>query len=449
MSSQIRILGRTLAGNPLAKTVFSVEEAAEKLHKYLKDSEQIEANMRLVGTMQPAHRGQRPTDRFDPRLAGWAVVTNPSSPRYDDRLKILERLEEHRNAAGRHLLYEGQQPAAWLEDVWPSADTPEGHSPEYLLIVGDPSEIPFDFQTTLAAARVKVGRVAFDELDQLQAYVDKLLRLEKERKPEKTSALFVGPDEGYPDPTFFSFKSMIQPLSSHVEKKGFTTTVLGKDKATKKATITALADSDLGLVFTASHGTAEFDTDTDAALIGSMQFAKHGAADHETFSCYDVPNPDVPFLEGATFFQFGCFTYGVPASSKSAIWHPDVRESYTGSETLAALPKALLAHPKGPLAFIGHLDVALLNGFTDEKDPVTVGRDGHQRLRPFEHSAARLLKGVPVGVTMDTMSSRVGVYNKLVAEEMHAPTSQLVEYWIIKCDAENHMIFGDPATRIC
>ena len=41
---------------------------------------------------------------------------------------------------------------------------------------------------------------------------------------------------------------------------------------------------------------------------------------------------------------------------------------------VAALPKRLLAHPRGPIAFVGHVDTAWFHGFDDPNNPLTVER---------------------------------------------------------------------------
>ena len=64
--------------------------------------------------------------------------------------------------------------------------------PYYVLIVGDPQQVPFRFQSLLDTAAA-VGRVAFDNVDDLHAYVEKLVRLERPRAEYRTRHRLVRP----------------------------------------------------------------------------------------------------------------------------------------------------------------------------------------------------------------------------------------------------------------
>src|SRR5690349_17172751 len=50
--------------------------------------------------------------------------------------------------------------------------------PRYLLLLGDAEEISFEFQQTLSVDRF-VGRLEFSQEEELEAYVDKVLRMEQ------------------------------------------------------------------------------------------------------------------------------------------------------------------------------------------------------------------------------------------------------------------------------
>jgi hypothetical protein len=80
----------------------------------------------------------------------------------------------------------------------------------------------------------------------------------------------------------------------------------------------------------------------------------------ELFTGDDIPKNE-PFLEGAVFFQFACFGCGTPAESDYAHWLNNVPKEYWSTDFIANLPKQLLAYPRGPIAYIGHLDTAFLH----------------------------------------------------------------------------------------
>jgi hypothetical protein len=88
-----------------------------------------------------------------------------------------------------------------------------------------------------------------------------------------------------------------------------------------------------------------------------------------------------PFLPGGIWFAVACFGAGTPAKSAFYSWLRQLREAGQYKESvervleslprdgekpfLAALPKAALQNPNGPLAFFGHLDLAWSYAFTD------------------------------------------------------------------------------------
>jgi hypothetical protein len=180
----------------------------------------------------------------------------------------------------------------------------------------------------------------------------------------------------------------------------------------------------------------------------------------DLFCADDVPANE-PFLEGAVLFQFACFGYGTPAQSDYAHWMPEegmMPRKYAEADFVAALPKRLLAHPMGPIAYVGHLDTAFLHGFTDQNDPYIMER-WHWRMQPFVHVVDELLAVQPSGLAMEDMNKKYGIsnimlnsyYDKLKRGTLKwTPEAErrFVDTWIIRGDAQNYMVFGDPAARL-
>ena len=80
------------------------------------------------------------------------------------------------------------------------------------------------------------------------------------------------------------------------------------------------------------------------------------------------------------------------------------------SDFVAALPMKLLAHPRGPIAYVGHLDLAWLHGFNDPDDPHILDR-WHPRIAPFVKAVDTLLQVRPVGLAMDDMNKKYDLSN--------------------------------------
>jgi hypothetical protein len=176
----------------------------------------------------------------------------------------------------------------------------------------------------------------------------------------------------------------------------------------------------------------------------------------DLFKAEDVPTD--PFMEGAILFQFACFGYGTPAMSDYAHWLNNVPEQYAEADFVAALPKKLLAHPRGPIAYIGHLDTAFLHGFTDAEDPHILDR-WNTRIAPFVAAVDSLLGVQPSGYAMQDLNTRYSVCNALITSTydryQRAPfewtperKKRFLDRWIIRGDSQNYMVLGDPGARL-
>jgi hypothetical protein len=404
-------------------------------------------------------------DPGDPRLAGWTYLVNSADPRRDDYAERLEPLAYHRGMPdpAEPLLYNGEPEDEWLD--WLSdnyfALKLEGKKvPGYLLVAGGPDQVPFGLQSILDTV-ANVGRIDLPP-DDLKQYLDKLMRLENAPEPVvERSVILFGTDGGPSDPTYFSRRYMVEPLGDHIrDNYGLEThEFLGYD-ATKTNLLDALRTRRPALVYTASHGLGAKDEppDVQRRYNGAICCQHPGSLTLEHLLSADDVSLDQPFLEGAVFFQFACFGYGTPAESDYAHWLGDMPESYTESDFVAALPKALLAHPQGPIAFIGHLDTAFLHGFTDQDDPHILDR-WHARLAPFVHAVDQLLGVQPSALAMEDMNKRYSVCNAVLTSTHDrerrgrlrwtpALMRRFVDNWVIRGDAQNYMVLGDPAARL-
>jgi hypothetical protein len=409
---------------------------------------------------------RKTVDTGDPRIVGWTFLLNAEDPQKDQIIEILRPLATKRGMSDpdRPLLYRNEPQdrwSEWMNEEYFGQDEQYGKTPQYVLLVGDPQQIPFGLQSLLAAA-ANVGRLDFDSLEQLQTYVDKVLRLEEKKTPVVArEAIFFAPDGGPSDPTHFSREYMALPMAEHVRKEcGLSTQEILGDKATKKALITALLSRRPALVYTASHGLGAIDQ-TQAIQKqrnGAICCQRQGVLSADSlFGAEDV-NHKEPFLEGSIFFQFACFGYGTPAKSTFADWIKDVPQRYTDSDFTAALPRKLLSHPRGPIAYIGHLDLALLHGFTNARAPDIDDR-WHNRIQPFVSAVTQLLALQPSGLAMQDMSKRFNVINatftatverQRLGKQQWSPEKKasLLDRWLIRGDAQNYMVMGDPAARL-
>ena len=404
-------------------------------------------------------------DLGDPRAAGWTFLVSADDPDRVEIVEILRPLAEHRAMAdpSSPLVHGGEDD--WFD--WTTrhvTGVPAGDRPHYVLLAGGPTRLPFGFQSFLDTV-ASTGRVAFDTLDDLRAYVEKLLRLESAAEAAATnSALFFAPDGNAPDPTAYSRRHMVEPLSRIVADGGvFHVTTVAGDEATKDRLVDVLHGATPALVYTASHGLADVHGDParQRQLHGAICCQRAGAEralKDWVFTADDVPAGEEPFLEGSVFFQFACYGYGTPADSDFAHWKLGVAPTNTTEDFVAALPKRLLAHPRGPVGFIGHVDLAWLHGFDDPDAPGLAER-WHPRLAPFVSAVRTLLDRQPPGLAMADMHLRYAAGNAQLANtydriergrlkltDENRPA--LAATFLTRSDAQNHLVFGDPAAAV-
>lgn len=398
----------------------------------------------------------------DPATAGWTFLIHKDNPNRSALVEGLKPLALHRGMRdpSRPLTFSGEQPEEWFDWMHQNyMSIRPGDLPHYVLIVGGPDEIPFRFQSLLAGCAA-VGRVAFDRLEDLTAYIKKVIELEKRQAPTvRRKCVLLAPDGGVLDATHFSHRYMAKPLSTQIQDLGYEVEKLFDHDATKKRLLDALADSSPALVYTASHGIAASSSPLDVQKrVNGGICCQHVQGDHIKtwlFTADDVPG-DAPFLEGGVFFQFACYGYGTPAESDFAHWIGgstfNSREDF-----ISALPQRLLMHPRGPIAYIGHVDAAWLHGFADPNDPYILDT-WQERMAPFRFSINSLFSAVPVGRALLEMNRRYNFCNSVLTNtfdrlergklQMKDVRDSLVQTFITRSDAQNYMLLGDPGTLL-
>ncbi len=414
------------------------------------------------GEVERAHT----VDLGDARAAGWTYLVAKDDPQRDAIEAALAPLAEHRGMTLDPLVFDEPDPdewATWIEDNYHMLELDGTPPPHYILIAAGPDQVPFKFQSMLDIVG-SVGRVAFDTTADLQTYVAKLIRLETAGDPAPSrETVFFATDHGSRDPTFFSREYMVLPLENHVRtERGFATHLLEGEDATKANLLQTLQDTNPCLVYTASHGLIATGQPQEEQMKVNGAIACHRARgmrmQDTRLTAEDIPM-NVPFLEGSVFFQFACFGYGTPAESDYTHWTDNQAQTLTDSDLVAALPKRLLAHPEGPVAFVGHLDTAFLHAFTDAADP-HIADLWHPRIRPFLSAVNTLLDVQPGGLAMAAMNERFNIGNARITNaldrhqrgrmdwEQLRLRERFIDAWITRSDAQNYMIYGDPAARV-
>jgi hypothetical protein len=404
------------------------------------------------------------SDPYDPREVGWVVVVGAADPAKGALIESLKPLAERRGgpATWGPLEYPaGADVSQWIDDQVNTHDPVPG----FVLLAGSPSHLPFALQSALSCVS-SVGRLDFSTVsggtetqhpELVGQYVTKVIRNERdETEPVGKTAVFWAPSHGGEDPTTYSRWLLAAPLAARLRDQGkYRVDEQFGDEATAPRLLTALAGTRPALVFTASHGMI-----AETGLGVERQAAVNGqpiGQDDEPLSPGDLPGSSSPFVEGGLIFQFGCFGYGTPRTNGYTHWWSEI-DAYTAPfEIVSALPKAAVAHPRGPLGYIGHADYAVLHSFTDARDPGAAPRSAlAPRMAGFRSSLDYALLARPLGAVLEGMGRQLGLLNQRLTDAWDRARAEgavpgadadLVDKFIRRNDARYYFLLGDPAAR--
>jgi hypothetical protein len=398
--------------------------------------------------------------------AGWGVIFPADVSA--DVVTALKPLLEWREQQARALYkefpgYANRQSARdWLNRRgvgWSLVDPKKG-VPLYLLLVGGPKQIPFEFQYLLDSYW-NVGRLDFDTAAEYRAYADAVVAYEKGATvpTTKSSALWV--TKNLADRATGLLHNQVGVPLSRGDKdhprlgqtKGFQLTEFLAEQATR-ANLEAILRGQLptgrpSLLFTGSHGMA-FDA-TDAAA----QREGQGALLSQAWEKGTIPTPDqylrggdLPAdtsVHGMIHFLFACYGGGCPAMDTYERGADDKFIPLMADPITARLPQRLLA--KGALAVLAHIDRAWAFSFQTER--------GLPQVQDFRSVMELLLSGQRIGQATDGFNRRWSVLGsdlQILVEEQQAtgavPATSLANRWVARDDARNYLILGDPAVQL-
>jgi hypothetical protein len=406
----------------------------------------------------------RSGDPCDLAQAGWGVIFAANDAREALLYAALRPLLDlRRSQAGRireHYYREFRQARGYQEGdtkrrflsrhgVGPGAADPD-RMPYYLLIVGDPETISYEFQYQLDM-QYAVGRIWFETVDEYAEYAASVVAAETNPHPRKRNAVFFAPQHAGDDGTELSATHLASPLAARAAKnQEWTVRSMIGAEATKASLCSLLEGEAPDFLFTAGHGMVfknghPLQEKAQGALLCSdwpgVQ-GWHGSLPPEFYlSAADINGS--ARIQGMISFHFACYSAGGPA------WD----DFSTAGERQAVAPKPFVSHlparllRAGALAVIGHVEKAW---FCSIDWP---GAGAH--IEAFEDTIDRLLSGHPVGSAMEPFGQR---YAELASdlsaglEEARQGTPedelQLAELWINSHDARNYIVLGDPAVRL-
>jgi hypothetical protein len=336
--------------------------------------------------------------------------------------------------------------------------SPDKGVPYYLLIVGSPERIPFEFQQQLDL-QWAVGRLHFDDVAGYKDYAEKVVEYETGKAPAQSRRAAVWLPRNLRDlstpllagtlaPDFLGAKPLGQRQKFQVT--GF----VGKEQATKDNLTRILSGKIDGgapaVLFTGSHG-AEWpiaDPDQQRRLQGALvtqSWVNGNALKPEDYFCADDIPADAQ-VHGLMYLMFACFGGGCP-DNDSYFFAPDgSRIPLTPKPLVASLPQALLR--RGALAVIAHVDRAFSYAFQN-----VAGTPQSQLLRtPLE----LLMKGQTVGLATDPLNLQWSTLAALLGQAQAGTLPgvaqprppDIANLFVARDDARNYIVLGDPAARL-
>jgi hypothetical protein len=431
----------------------------------------------------------------------WGIVAPVG--RQGDRLLAtvapLIRLREAEQGAPARIYRAPAEMTAGLavrfrDDVYRGEDVPEHERPRYLMLLGDLPDVSLDLQHALANGAL-VGRVAFSnaageaDFDAYAAYAEKVVTFSKRPSPdEMPDAYFFAARDGS-EATTTALAQLIRPSLADAEAwrsrgtfpvarvreiagEGALTVHAAPDSGPQKGLdelLRAAAGERPAVLLSVSHGLG---APRGGWKSESQQRALQGAL---ALGGKDVLNADElgqkRFLPGGMWFCVACFGAGTPAASIYHTWLSDLAKAGAHEGRLdavlkslpkqgeapfvAALPQAALANPEGPLAVIGHVDLAWTYAFSGGK-----GLTESRRTRIL--SAIKVLvNGSRAGVGLDALmrfyrettdALRASYQAEADARAWNRPDptdpKERGHLWMLSNDLRGYVLLGDPAARL-
>lgn len=406
---------------------------------------------------------------------GWAVLfAQGADPGIKRELQPLLDYR-HKKAGDLFKVYEddkGYQPGDTWEEFCRRHRISVGQAnpkqmPYYLLIVGDPETIPYEFQYAVDVDRA-VGRIHFDRLDDYACYAQSVVNAGEQSLQLPRRVTFFGTSNLDDRATKSSSQDLIAPLAEELagtlgQQKWQLDTIRPADAIKSRLSRLLGSTETPALLFTATHGAAWNSDDPyyqqhQGALVtqdwpGPNEWQKR-LKDDFLFSAADVG--DDAQLWGMIAVFFACFSAGTP--SQSDFFHlkeykPEEQLHLAKQALLAPLPKRLLSHPRGgALAVAGHVERAWTTSF---KRPDVSGPDSRD-LEAFQQLTSLLMRGYPIGAALENMNSRYALlsteltgslynvmYRGMTYTDQHKES--VARLWTANNDARNYVIVGDPA----
>ena len=410
-------------------------------------------------------------DDLDEQL--WGVIA-PEGPEGDRLIALIRPLIEARRAAqGAEVqIYRapiGLSPAdavLWRKKHFDPGTTLSADIPRYQLILGDLDGVSLGLQQGQSSDGF-VGRLSFRDDQGYEAYVEKVLRWERARAEAEASVKLFTVHDGTAA-TMIGYRALVKPGLDMLRSQGYSAADLGDhDDPSPSEFLESVKSPDPTILFSVSHGAGaprggwrSYQDQRDRQ--GAMSFGREGK-----ITGSDIK--DEPFLPGGVWFMLACFGAGTPNTSAYRHWLEKLKQvgQFGGMAQsvlaslpagdhppfIAALPQTVLANPNGPLAVIGHIDLAWTYSFEERDTGKAVSRPSK-----FMQTLRTATRGARVGTSFRELVRFLnGVnfeLNELQDEAAQKGQTEVSDparsghLWMLRQDLSGYILLGDPAVRL-
>ncbi|GAA1985263.1 hypothetical protein GCM10009718_23250 [Isoptericola halotolerans] len=428
----------------------------------------------LAGEFSTAERTARPApaDPWDWRHpdVGWGLVARqPEGAGRDELVAMADLPEDIRRLVtargGRVFRYQpGRTYSQWTlvdheGDAQPflpavPAGTGAGSLPAFLLVYGNPAQVPWSVQLMLNPVR-HVGRLDLEGVA-LTRYVDALLGEWSESAARWSAPVVWAVDHRAGEITTLMRDVVAAPLHGDMQQDDELrpTFVDGRSTDATVASLTdALATGRPAVVVTSSHGQTGPLDDLAAMRADLGKLVDH---DHALLDPQELLRSWQP--DGAIWFAQACCSAGADGrSAYEGLFDGDLAATLDGVARLgpvtSPLPRALLGADKPLRAFVGHVEPTF--NWTLEFPPNAQELTSQLRTALYE----RLFLGLPVGYAMEPFYRPVGGllqgYHAARREYQStfgaaaAPSLDMMVYSrVTALDRASTVILGDPTVAI-
>jgi hypothetical protein len=449
-----------------------------------------------------ANPAERRTERFladitanadDLTRQGWAVVAPDTAEGARLEALVRELIAVRAEEQGAEVLSLRVPPGmdsaaanAWKATVYPTLyGEDETRRPRYLLILGDLDRVSLDTQHVLSQDGI-TGRLACADDDGYGAYVHKLLAWQRAPShQDRARALFYTVHDGS-SATTAGHSKLIVPCHDRCTRaardkpRTFPASAVeshGAPSPDPQELLRLVEARHPSVLLSMSHGLGpprrrRWSPAEARALQGAMSF---GTAD--ALEVRDLAS--ATFLPGGLWIYFACFGAGTPRTSAYHHWlqmladqgmselgpvNETLRGLDEGGGFVSGLGKAVLANPNGPLAMLGHIDLAWSYSYEElrvggEHDVRRVS--GSNRSLNFFQLLSKLVSGARAGAASLALKLRLGAVSAELnahydrckrTSDVEGATREdrlaLGNLWMLHQDLLGFALLGDPAVKL-